>query len=113
MRRLVQAVCLAAFTLAFFQSEAAAQPGRRRVGIPRPTTGQPAQPTATATPAPAVDASPVPAATGQASGSQYKPAIEYQSFMQLRFYENQGGFLVEGLEVVFPPPGLKNATFVI
>lgn len=69
MRRLVQAVCLAAFTLAFVQSEAGAQ--------------------------------------------QYKPAIEYQSFMQLRFYENQGGFLVEGLEVVFPPPGLKNATFVI
>ncbi len=26
--------------------------------------------------------------------------------MQLRFYENQGGFLVEGLEVVFPPDGV-------
>ena len=33
--------------------------------------------------------------------------------MELRFYENNGGFLVEGLEVVFPPPGLKQATFVI
>ena len=33
--------------------------------------------------------------------------------MELRFYENQGGFLVEGLEVVFPPPGLQKATFVI
>jgi hypothetical protein len=33
--------------------------------------------------------------------------------MELRFYENQGGFLVEDLEVVFPPPGLKKATFVI
>jgi hypothetical protein len=33
--------------------------------------------------------------------------------MELRFYENQGGFLVEGLEVVFPPPGLRKATFVI
>jgi hypothetical protein len=33
--------------------------------------------------------------------------------MQLRFYENQGGFLVEDLEVVFPPPGLQKATFVI
>ena len=43
----------------------------------------------------------------------YKPAIEYQSFMQLRFYENQGGFLVEDLEVVFPPAGLQKATFVI
>jgi hypothetical protein len=33
--------------------------------------------------------------------------------MQLRFYENQGGFLVEGLEVVFPPPGLQKASFVV
>jgi len=43
----------------------------------------------------------------------YKPAIEYQSLMELRFYENQGSFLVEGLEVVFPPAGSKKATFVI
>lgn len=43
----------------------------------------------------------------------YKPAIEYQSFMQLRFYEEQGNFLVEDLEVVFPPAGSKKATFVI
>jgi len=32
--------------------------------------------------------------------------------MEMRFYENQGGFLVEDLEVVFPPAGRK-ATFVI
>ena len=38
-----------------------------------------------------------------AAPQTYKPAIEYQSFTQLRFYENQGGFLVEDLEVVFPP----------
>ncbi|HEY5885987.1 MAG TPA: hypothetical protein VIT88_14970 [Pyrinomonadaceae bacterium] len=43
---------------------------------------------------------------------QYPPAIEYQSFMQLRFYEERGGFLVEDLEVVFPPAG-KKATLVI
>jgi hypothetical protein len=43
----------------------------------------------------------------------YKPAIEMQSFMELRFYEDQGGFLVEGLEVVFPPAGVKKATLVI
>lgn len=43
----------------------------------------------------------------------YKPAVEFQSFMQLRFYENQGNFLVEDLEVVFPPAGSKKATFVI
>lgn len=43
----------------------------------------------------------------------YPPAIEYQSFMELRFYEQSGGFLVEGLEVVFPPAGQKKATFVV
>jgi hypothetical protein len=44
---------------------------------------------------------------------QYKSAIEYQSLMQLRFYENSGGFMVENLEVVFPPSGSQKATFVI
>ena len=48
-----------------------------------------------------------------AGAQQYQPAIEYQSFMELRFYENNGGFLVEGLEVVFPPAGQKKATFVV
>ncbi len=48
-----------------------------------------------------------------ASAQTYKPAIEYQSFMQMRFYENQGGFLVEDLEVVFPPAGSRKATFVV
>ena len=107
MRRVVHAVCLAVLTLAFMQSEAAAQPGPRRVGIPRPRPGQPTQPTASSTPTP-------PATSSQTVGQQaYKAAIEYQSFMELRFYENQGGFLVEGLEVVFPPPGLRSASFVI
>jgi hypothetical protein len=43
----------------------------------------------------------------------YKPAIEYHTLMDLRFYENNGGFLVEGLELVFVPPGLQKAEFVI
>jgi hypothetical protein len=111
MRRVVQAICLAVLTLAFIQSEAAAQPGPRRVGIPRPRPGQPTQPTPSATPTPST--SPSQPAGQSASASQYKAAIEYQSFMELRFYENQGGFLVEGLEVVFPPPGLRSASFVI
>ena len=51
------------------------------------------------------------AAAGQAQ--TYKPAVEFQSFMNLRFYESQGNFLVEELEVVFPPAGSKKATFVI
>ncbi|HKG14614.1 MAG TPA: hypothetical protein VKB12_14905 [Pyrinomonadaceae bacterium] len=113
MRRLVHAVCLAVLTLAFVRSEAAAQPGRRRIGLPRPSPGQPAQPPAAATPTPAPSASPSQAATQQASASQYRPAVEYQSFMQLRFYENQGGFLVEDLEVVFPPPVSQKASFVV
>lgn len=33
--------------------------------------------------------------------------------MNLRFYEETGGFLVEGLEVVFPPADASPATFVI
>ncbi len=48
-----------------------------------------------------------------AFGQQYKPAVEYQSLMNLRFYEADGGFLVEHLQLVFPPPGLKKAAFVI
>src|SRR5215212_11667443 len=111
MRRLVHAVCLAVLALAFVRSEAAAQPGRRRVGIPRPGPGQPTQPGQPAPPTPS--ASPGQPAAQTASASQYKPAIEYQSFMQLRFYENQGGSLVEDLEVVFPPPGSQKASFVV
>ena len=42
-----------------------------------------------------------------------KAAIEYDSLMNMRFYEETGGFLVEGLEVVFPPSGASPATFVI
>ena len=45
--------------------------------------------------------------------STNKPAIEYDSLMNMRFYEETGGFLVEGLEVVFPPSGASPATFVI
>jgi hypothetical protein len=51
--------------------------------------------------------------TTAALGQTYKPAIEYESLMTLRFYEANGGFLVEGLEVVFPPTGNEPATFVV
>jgi hypothetical protein len=80
--------------------------GQVRSRTPRP---RPDQPAPASSPAPAPIPSDGPASVSQA----YKPAIEYQYLMELRFYENQGGFLVEGLEVVFPPPGLKKATFVI
>lgn len=48
-----------------------------------------------------------------AVGQSYKPAVEYQSLMNMRFYENNGGFLVEDLQVVFPPQGVQKGTFVI
>ena len=116
MRRLAYAVCLAVLTLAFTQSVTIAQPGRR-LGIPRPRPGQPSQPPTqpTTQPTPTTPPSNPSQPTGQTTSSAqtYPPAIEYQSFMQLRFYENQGGFLVEGLEVVFPPPGSRKASFVV
>ena len=48
-----------------------------------------------------------------AFGQSNKPAVEYQSLMNLPFYEADGGFLVERLQLVFPPPGVQKATFVI
>jgi hypothetical protein len=45
--------------------------------------------------------------------AQNRPAIEYESLMTMRFYEANGGFLVEGLEVVFPTTGNEPATFVV
>lgn len=48
-----------------------------------------------------------------AAAQTYKPAIEHESLMSMRFYEATGGFLVEGLEVVFPPTGNESATFMI
>ena len=47
------------------------------------------------------------------AAQSYEPAIEYQSLMNLRFYEADGGFLVEDLQLVFPPSGIQKATFVI
>jgi hypothetical protein len=52
-------------------------------------------------------------AAASAGAAQQKPAVEYQSLMNLPFYEADGGFLVERLELVFPPPGAQKATFVI
>src|SRR5215212_4844376 len=105
MRRTVLVVCI------IIAASLVAAGQRRRVGIPRPERGQPtaSQPEPASTPAPATAPS-----AGTAPGQQtYKSAIEFQSLMQLRFYENQGGFLVEGLEVVFPPAGSRKATFII
>jgi hypothetical protein len=46
-------------------------------------------------------------------GQTNKPAAEYQSLLNVRFYEANGGFLVDGVELVFPPQGVRRATFVL
>ncbi|HKR61121.1 MAG TPA: hypothetical protein VJS64_15480, partial [Pyrinomonadaceae bacterium] len=51
--------------------------------------------------------------TTQVSAQSYKPAIEYQSLMDMRFYEASGGFLVEDLQLVFPPASTGDAKLVI
>jgi hypothetical protein len=48
-----------------------------------------------------------------ALGQQYPPAIEYQSLMNMRYYDANGGFLVEDLQLVFPPAGVRSARFVV
>jgi hypothetical protein len=102
----LSAVSLFVLTFTFTQFDVN---GQRRLG-PRPRPGQPTQPSVpTPTPA-AAEGARQTAEQPATSAQSYKPAIEYQFFMEMRFYENQGGFLVEDLEVVFPPPGLKVAT---
>lgn len=105
MRRTVLVVCI------IIAASLVAEGQRRRLGLPRPDRGQPTtgQPEPASTPAPAA----APNASTAPGQQTYKSAIEYQSLMQLRFYEDQGGFLVEGLEVVFPPAGSRKATFII
>src|SRR5947207_12834629 len=48
-----------------------------------------------------------------AIGQQYQPAIEYQSLLNLRYYENNGGFLIEDLQLVFPPANIGNAKLIV
>lgn len=111
MRRLTSIVCLCVLTLTLISTAVVGQRRGQRGGV-RPGQNQPA-PTSTPTQA-TVPTEAASQTVGQTASAQtYKPAVEYQSFMQLRFYENQGGFLIEDLEVVFPPAGLQKATFVI
>jgi hypothetical protein len=45
----------------------------------------------------------------------YQPAIEYQSLMNMRYYQADGGFLIEDLQLVFPPAriGMQSWSFLI
>ena len=51
----------------------------------------------------------IPAVAGQSNA----PAVEYQSLLNLRYYEADGGFLVDELQLVFSPPGNQKLAFVI
>lgn len=51
--------------------------------------------------------------TGWVSAQTYRPAIEYQSLLNMRYYEASGGFLVEDLQLVFPPANIGNAKLVV
>ena len=48
-----------------------------------------------------------------AGAQTYKPAAQYESLMNMRFYEANGGFLVEDVQVVFPPAAVKDASLVV
>ena len=48
-----------------------------------------------------------------AVAQSYKPATEYQSLMNMRYYEGNGGFLIEDLQLVFPPANVGSAKLVI
>jgi hypothetical protein len=52
-------------------------------------------------------------AATSAAAQTYKPAIEYQSLMNMRYYEASGGFLVEDLQLVFPPANISDAKLVV
>lgn len=112
MRKFAWTVGLLLLLVVVSGVEVAAQ---RRIGIPRiPRPGQPTQPAPAPAPTPASPGAPSATTDQPASSTQpYQPAIEYQFLMEMRFYEEQGGYLVENLEVVFPPAGLRKATFVI
>lgn len=48
-----------------------------------------------------------------APSQNYKPAIELQSLLNMRYYEANGGFMVEDLQLVFPPANISDAKLVI
>lgn len=45
--------------------------------------------------------------------AEYKPAIEYSSLLNMRFYEDSGSFMADKLQMVFPPAEAKAISFVI
>ena len=105
LRHLVFFIAVASFCLVL-PTDSAAQFPRIRVPRPAPMKTQPPPAETTANKNEANSVAP-------ASVQSNKTAISYESFMDMRFYENNGGFLVEDLVVVFPPSGKPPATFVV
>lgn len=52
----------------------------------------------------------VPAA---ASGQLVKPGADYRSLLNMRYSEENGTFLFDGLQIVFPPAGIERALLTI
>ena len=46
-------------------------------------------------------------------GQLARPAAEYHSLLNMRFSANNGEFLIEGLQVVFPPGGDERAMLIV
>lgn len=38
-----------------------------------------------------------------ANAQNYSPSVDYSSLMNMRFYEKNGGFMIETLPIIFPP----------
>ncbi len=48
-----------------------------------------------------------------ATASEYPPAIEFSTLLDMRFYEENGSFLVDGLQLVFPREGVEEIDVII
>ena len=44
---------------------------------------------------------------------QHQPSVDFTSLMNLRFYNQSGGFMIENLTMIFPPDNYKNIEFEI
>ncbi|KAA3616958.1 MAG: hypothetical protein D8M58_04830 [Calditrichaeota bacterium] len=43
----------------------------------------------------------------------YAPAMDYSAMLNVRFYENSGGFMLETIPMFFPPQGMNKVEFEI
>lgn len=50
---------------------------------------------------------------GMLRAQSYAPAVDYLSLMGMRYYAHSGGFMLDGLQVVFPPDEAIAGTFTV